>query len=93
VGVWIYALSVLPAEIPVPSEATGPMGGVPGMPSPPMAGGGSEGGLSLTDFVPRKPTLGDAAPDFTLRDVEGKTFRLSQEVGRMPVVLEFGSFT
>jgi hypothetical protein len=58
-----------------------------------MAGGGSEGGPFLSAFVQRKPTLGDAAPDFTLRDVEGKTFRLSQEVGRVPVVLEFGSFT
>jgi hypothetical protein len=47
----------------------------------------------LSDFERGKPALGEAAPDFTLRDVEGKPFRLSDLAGRVPVLIEFGSFT
>jgi hypothetical protein len=43
-------------------------------------------------FRQAKPLLGDPAIDFTLCDVEGKPFRLSA-VPKVPVVLEFGSFT
>lgn len=47
----------------------------------------------LFPFEQNKPALGEAAPDFTLHDVEGKPFRLSDYAGRVPVVIEFGSFT
>jgi cytochrome oxidase Cu insertion factor (SCO1/SenC/PrrC family) len=39
------------------------------------------------------PALGEPAPDFTLRDVEGRPFRLSGMGWPGSVVLEFGSFT
>ena len=40
------------------------------------------------------PRLGDKAPDFELRDIEGENpIRLSDYRGDMPVVLIFGSFT
>lgn len=45
---------------------------------------------------PREGSLkvGDAAPDFTLSDREGKkTVRLSAFQGKRPVVLIFGSYT
>jgi peroxiredoxin len=35
------------------------------------------------------PTGGTVAPDFTARDVDGKTFRLSDHVGREVVLLDF----
>lgn len=39
-------------------------------------------------------TIGDAAPDFTLASVDGKTHvRLSEHRGVRPVVLIFGSYT
>lgn len=33
------------------------------------------------------------APDFTLRDLEGRRFHLAEEVLKSPVVLEIGSFS
>jgi len=40
------------------------------------------------------PRLGDTAPDFELRDVNGEDpIRLSSFQGDKPVVLIFGSFT
>ena len=40
------------------------------------------------------PSLGDPAPDFTLRTVEGdRQITLSDKIGRKPVVLVFGNFT
>lgn len=40
------------------------------------------------------PREGDMAPDFTLRDIEGKdSVRLSDFRGKRPVALVFGSFT
>ncbi len=40
------------------------------------------------------PALGDKAPDFTLRTVDGKQeVTLSREIGRQPVVLVMGNFT
>jgi hypothetical protein len=39
------------------------------------------------------PAVGEVAPEFTLRDVDGKPFRLRDESGKVPVVIEFGSFT
>jgi hypothetical protein len=40
------------------------------------------------------PKLGDMAPDFELRDIQGENaIRLSDYRGKMPVALIFGSFT
>ena len=36
---------------------------------------------------------GDLAPDFTLRDLDGKSFHLAEEAAKSPIVLEIGSFT
>ena len=49
------------------------------------------GGLQELDQTPK---VGDAAPDFTLRNPSGEqTVTLSQRIGKKPVVLVFGSFT
>jgi hypothetical protein len=32
-------------------------------------------------------------PDFTLRDLEGKSFHLAEEAAKRPIVVEVGSFT
>jgi thiol-disulfide isomerase/thioredoxin len=40
-----------------------------------------------------KPVVGEMAPDFALKDVDGLEFRLSERAGQTPVVLEFGSYT
>ncbi len=40
------------------------------------------------------PSVGDAAPDFTLKTTDGKSeVRLSAFEGKRPVVLVFGSYT
>jgi cytochrome oxidase Cu insertion factor (SCO1/SenC/PrrC family) len=39
------------------------------------------------------PRVGEEAPDFALRDVDGRPARLSDWRGRMPVVIEFGSYS
>lgn len=40
------------------------------------------------------PKVGDKAPDFELRDIQGENpIKLSDFQGQMPVVLIFGSFT
>ena len=40
------------------------------------------------------PAVGDSAPDFSLKTLDGKeTFTLSQFRGKQPVVLIFGSYT
>lgn len=40
------------------------------------------------------PKVGDKAPDFELRDIQGENpIRLSDFQGKKPVVLIFGSFT
>jgi len=42
----------------------------------------------------RTPKVGDLAPDFELRDVQGKNpLRLSSCQGKTPLVIIFGSFT
>jgi len=47
------------------------------------------------DFrTPDKLKVGDVAPDFTLKSLDGKqTVRLAQFRGQQPVVLIFGSYT
>lgn len=47
----------------------------------------------LPDFGREKPAVGEAAPDFVLRDVNGRVFHLADVVGRRPLVIECGSFT
>jgi hypothetical protein len=42
-------------------------------------------------FMERRPQVGDAAPDFTLGDIDGGAYRLRDHLGRRPVVIEFGS--
>jgi hypothetical protein len=45
-------------------------------------------------YDPLAPKMGDEAPDFQLRDVNGQNpVRLSNFRGRKPVALIFGSFT
>jgi thiol-disulfide isomerase/thioredoxin len=39
------------------------------------------------------PEVGEAAPDFTLQDIEGNEVRLASMIGDKPVVLIFGNFT
>ena len=45
------------------------------------------------DFARVAPTVGEVAPDFALRDLDGATVRLSDATARGPVVLVFGSFS
>lgn len=45
-------------------------------------------------YEPLAPKVGDVAPDFELRDVNGENaVRLSDFRGKKPVALVFGSFT
>jgi hypothetical protein len=39
------------------------------------------------------PRVGDAAADFTLKDLDGREFRLKDSLGHQPIVLEFVSIT
>ncbi len=39
------------------------------------------------------PSLNDAAPDFTLKSIQGESVTLSKELGEKPIVLIFGNFT
>jgi hypothetical protein len=39
------------------------------------------------------PTVGSKAPDFTAKELNGKTFRLSQFRGSRPVIVNFFSTT
>jgi hypothetical protein len=59
---------------------------------PPPAAGPGQG---LEEVAPPVPPLrvGETAPDFTLRDPEGRPVRLNDYRGRMPVVIEFGSLS
>lgn len=46
------------------------------------------------EFDALAPKMGDIAPDFELRDVDGEnSVRLSEFRGRKPVALIFGSYT
>jgi hypothetical protein len=48
---------------------------------------------SVPDDGYKPPEVGDPAPDFVLRDPEGRPYHLRDHIGRLPIVLEFGSFT
>jgi peroxiredoxin len=39
------------------------------------------------------PSVGSKAPDFTAKELTGKTFRLSQFRGNSPIILNFFSIT
>jgi len=50
--------------------------------------------LPVQSAVSRLPlTVGDLAPDFSLRDLNGRQVSLSEYRAHMPVVVEFGSLT
>ena len=49
--------------------------------------------LDQARYTYARPAVGDPAADFTLRDLQGKEVRLSDFVGRVPVVMELSSFT
>ncbi len=54
-------------------------------------GRGPQGGKKRPDKAPK---MGDAAPDFTLKTLDGEQeVRLSEELKKQPVVLIFGSYT
>ena len=46
-----------------------------------------------TGFAQEKPALGELAPDFVLKDIDGESFHLKDFVGKHPIVIEFGSTT
>ena len=50
-----------------------------------------EAGSRLAHFDTTAPQPGEAAPDFTLKGVDGRTVTLAQLVGDKPVVLQLGS--
>jgi len=53
-----------------------------------------EGRSWQTHYDRKAPRVGDIAPDFELRDVDGANLvRLSDFKGTRPVALIFGSFT
>lgn len=54
-----------------------------------VAGCGGPGAKSAADDV--GPKAGSLAPDFTARDIEGRTFRLSDHLGKKVIVLDFWS--
>ncbi|HTJ46542.1 MAG TPA: hypothetical protein VL463_30760 [Kofleriaceae bacterium] len=45
------------------------------------------------DFAAIAPKVGEQAPAFELRDLDGATVRLSDATARGPVVIVFGSFS
>jgi hypothetical protein len=56
--------------------------------------GGQTGRLDrFRGYLQAKPALGDAAPDFVLRDLDGKELCLKGLVGKQPIVIEFGSYS
>jgi hypothetical protein len=48
---------------------------------------------SIASWPQMKPALGETAPDFVLKDLEGREFRLKDAVGSRPIVLEIGSYS
>ena len=40
-----------------------------------------------------KPALGEMAPDFRLLDLDDKEFVLKDQLGKKPIVIEFGSYS
>jgi len=50
-------------------------------------------GGAFQDFPERQPKVGEMAPDFILKTVDGEPFTLSEAFAKQPVVIEFGSYT
>ncbi len=48
-------------------------------------------GPRLAHFADTAPRVGQMAPEFELRDIHGDLVRLSDLVGKKPIVLQFGS--
>ncbi len=57
------------------------------------AQGGAASAPRFTQYPQARPALGEAAPNFLLKDLAGKEVRLIDFVGKLPVVIEFGSYT
>jgi hypothetical protein len=56
--------------------------------------GGPTGRLDrFRGYLHAKPALGEVAPDFVLRDLDGKELCLKDLVGKQPIVIEFGSYS
>lgn len=53
----------------------------------------TEAGEGLAHFSAQAPEVGQAAPDFELRDISGAPVRLSDLIGSRPIVLQLGSHT
>ena len=51
------------------------------------------GSSRFSGYLRAKPGLGEAVPDFALRDLDGKQLRLKDLVGKRPIVIEFGSYS
>ncbi len=51
------------------------------------------GSSRFRGYLRAKPALGELAPDFVLRDLDGKEVRLKNLVGKRPIVIEFGSYS
>jgi hypothetical protein len=79
VFVWLYVLTFVRPF--VPGEAAADLA----VPAPPP--------FQPSPFELSHPTVGEVAPEFILRDVDGNPFRLGRESGKVPVLIEFGSFT
>ena len=45
------------------------------------------------NFPQTKPAIGQPAPQFELRSLEGEAYSLAELLKSKPVVIEFGSFT
>ncbi len=45
--------------------------------------------LCLTTLLASTPAVGDVAPDFTVKDIDGVELKLSSLIERGPVVLAF----
>lgn len=50
-------------------------------------------GSSVADFADTGLKTGETAVDFTLKDIRGNEFKLSQLLAEKPVMMVFGSFT
>ena len=72
--------------------------GLAGLAIAAVAGGQPPGGPTgrldrFRGYLQAKPALGEAAPDFVLRDLDDKELRLKDLMGKQPVVIEFGSYS
>lgn len=65
-----------------------------GPPAQPPSGAPSDAERrAFANFDKNPPLVGERAPDFALKTVDGKVVKLSEVVQHGPVVVEFGSFS